>query len=337
MNSVLNDQRIDLQSIATSPLIATLSEVPVPPLLAPKSFFGHRVTIQTAVNLRKELIAILEESERLYHALWSGAAVPRNTPKQIKSLRARADLYYTLAKEAEETLSTPSSHTPLSEQSVFQSITAESSNIESHPPSLHTLLPEHLPSSFVHYTPLVNDRPSLGRKQQRQLKKAADYEKRAISYLREVRYYQKNKDLLQERGESQRVQHIQGIIREMEGEAAFCSMEAERLRNSAYGESHNSPGAYQVTNIGDYPIEFRSRSASPATRAHKITKSQSYEDLIRLPKTKAIPVQQGSIAGREQLANQKNLSTAHNLENVKEVTAEFPKNLKWSSAEARIL
>ena len=308
------------------------------PLAAPKPFFGRHLTFQTAIDCHHSSLRILQERQRLLLRSSLGLPHQTNLPQQIRALEGRASAYAILAKEAEAELLSELGENVIQPESGVElnnvQANAVSSN-ESHPQSVATLLPPQLPAPFFASETTTNF-SNIQRKQRQQLKIAEAHQDKAKQYLREVRNAMKRLVLVKEHGNLPKAKILEQSIEQLKNRANYHTVIARETEMQAYGHDSQSPGANNTILQGNYELEFPVRPPSDTYRAEEIKNPR--EDLIRLPKTKAIPLASAQFLESKKLsAKEKQQLPIAKKVPAKEVTAGSPKNLKLPEAKARLI
>ena len=168
------------------------------------------------------------------------------------------------------------------------------------------------------------------------MKIAAAHQEKATECLREVRNRTKFHALLKEHGDPQAAKIFGKIIAQLKNKAAYHMVISRQTEMRAYGHDRASPGAHNVIAQGNYELEFPVRPPSDTRRAQEVKNPK--EDLIRLPKTKALRLAVVKFSNNKKLSTKEKaqLPIAEKI-TAKEVTAEPPRNLKLSQAKARIV
>lgn len=305
------------------------------PLMAPKPFFGRRLTFQTAIDCHHSSLLALEEAQELRICSSLGLSHQNNLPQRIRALEGRAHAYSILGKEAEAELLNDGGENVIQPEPAAEFSNAQASASpanENQAAEIATLLPAQLPAPFFGVGTTTNFYNSQ-RKQQQQLKIAAAHQEKAKQCLREVGYKTKFHDLLKEHGDPQKAKSLEKIIEQLKNRANYHTVMARQTEMQAYGHDPQLPGAHKVIPQGNYELEFPVRPPSPTRQAQKIKHPQ--EDLIGLPKTKAIPLASAKFQEGKKLSPKaaQQLPIAKKIA-LKEVAAMFPKNTKLPEAEA---
>jgi len=280
----------------------------------------------------------LQEAQELRIRSSSGLSDQTNLPQRIRALEGRALAYSILKNEAEAEFQSDAGENlmqlePATELSNAQANAARSNGNQA--PEVATLLPAELPAPFFG-AGITTNFYNIRRKQRQQLKIAAAHQEKAKECLREVRNRTKFHALLKEQGDPQAAKILGKIIAQLKNKADYHAVISRQTEMRAYGHDRASPGAHNVIAQGNYELEFPVRPPSDAGRAQEVRNPK--EDLIRLPKTKAIPLASVKFSENKKLSTKakQQLPVAEKIM-VKEATAEPPRNLKFSQAEARIV
>ena len=306
------------------------------PLAAPKPFFGRHIAFQTVIDCHHFSLGSLEEANELKNLSLFGSHHEGNLPQRIKVLEGRADAYSILAKEAEAEFLSDSGESVIQPELVADLSNTEAndaSSNENQAAEIRTLLPAQLPVPFFG-SGTTTDFYNSRRKQRQQLKIAAAHQEEAKKCLRESRNNMKIHALLKEHGDYQSEKSLGKIIEQLENKANYHTVMARQTEMRAYGHDPQSPGAHSVVAHGNYEFEFPLRPPSDTHRAQEIKNPR--EDLIRLPKTKAIPLASAQFLKSKKLSpkEKQQLPVAQKI-TAKEVTAESAKNVKLPEAQAR--
>ena len=336
-NLSLNRSQVSQSAITEPAFLQDDHESEAIPLAAPKPFFGRHVTFQPAIDCHHSFLDSFQGAGELRVRSSLGLSHESNLPQRIRALEGRGSAYSILAKEAEAELLNDAGENviqlePAAELSSDQASTASSRESLS---SERTLLPADLPAPFFGARTTTNFY-NIQRKQRQQLKIAAAHQEKAKECLRECRKNMKLQALLKEHGDPQKAKIVGEIIDQLKNDADYHTVMAQEIQARVYAPDPQSPGAHQVIAQGNYELEFPVRPPSPTRRAREVKNPQ--EDLIRLPKTKAISLVSAKFLENKKLSSKEKqqLPVAKKIV-AKEVAAESPKNIKLPEARAQFV